>query len=376
MDEDQIRDIARDALKETLTDANVASMQADFLRDQRENAAMGMAPIPLPPAVKLSSNKPECDSCGAKGARSRCSGCNCVWYCNKSCQRYAWKTQGHKNACKTMREECDRKASELISFLPSGKDFQCLNELDCEGTYVRAVDKGLFSVFTQLMKGDVERCESWGKRDEPPHTAAHFILTTAFRGERKSRQGTGGFSTMDASRVAAYIQSSSDAYETLLAMLEATIRAVFRPGVYRHSRQMAAYSFRIARDVITAINMIFYKPAVPEVIFDSPWTKEAAERAEATARTLKRILRAIYAGERTGADQNGTLEANTNQLCGLLAYWVAERGGKEHEKTFEQILGFRGQKLAMYEIFGKKLAAASVAKGKAISMAEMQQLMR
>ena len=38
-----------------------------------------------------------CGECGAKGASSRCSRCQVVWYCNRACQKAAWKK--HKKDC-------------------------------------------------------------------------------------------------------------------------------------------------------------------------------------------------------------------------------------------------------------------------------------
>ena len=45
----------------------------------------------------------QCASCGARGAKHKCSGCRLVSYCNRSCQKEHWKA--HKAAC---REANDR----------------------------------------------------------------------------------------------------------------------------------------------------------------------------------------------------------------------------------------------------------------------------
>lgn len=41
---------------------------------------------------------PECAECGMPGAKSRCSKCLCVYYCNAECQRANWSL--HKKPCK------------------------------------------------------------------------------------------------------------------------------------------------------------------------------------------------------------------------------------------------------------------------------------
>jgi hypothetical protein len=40
-----------------------------------------------------------CGNCGSRGTDLRsCAGCGEAWYCNRNCQRAAWKA--HKSACK------------------------------------------------------------------------------------------------------------------------------------------------------------------------------------------------------------------------------------------------------------------------------------
>lgn len=39
-----------------------------------------------------------CGACGADGATKQCSACQRAWYCDRNCQKGAWKT--HKKACK------------------------------------------------------------------------------------------------------------------------------------------------------------------------------------------------------------------------------------------------------------------------------------
>ena len=56
----------------------------------------------LPSRRETKENIP-CASCGARGAKHKCSGCRLVSYCNRSCQKEHWKA--HKAAC---REANDR----------------------------------------------------------------------------------------------------------------------------------------------------------------------------------------------------------------------------------------------------------------------------
>ena len=49
------------------------------------------------------------DNCGNIYATSRCGGCGCAVYCNRKCQKKAWK--GHKEVCKLFQSDPDRVAT-------------------------------------------------------------------------------------------------------------------------------------------------------------------------------------------------------------------------------------------------------------------------
>ncbi|KAL3422241.1 hypothetical protein PVAG01_06397 [Phlyctema vagabunda] len=45
-----------------------------------------------------------CQACGTRGEDLlRCRGCECVWYCDKSCQTKGWSDGGHKTDCKVFK---------------------------------------------------------------------------------------------------------------------------------------------------------------------------------------------------------------------------------------------------------------------------------
>ena len=69
----------------------------------------------LPSRREMKENIP-CASCGARGAKHKCSGCKLVSYCNRSCQKKHWKA--HKAAC---REANDPNTGlRVISALDKG----------------------------------------------------------------------------------------------------------------------------------------------------------------------------------------------------------------------------------------------------------------
>jgi len=88
---------------------------------------------------------PECDACGYGGTGiSRCSRCESAFYCGKECQKIAWK-KGHKLACSTMKEDCERTGKEIVTLLngsdPSFLKVSRLEELDGEGAYASRQSK-------------------------------------------------------------------------------------------------------------------------------------------------------------------------------------------------------------------------------------------
>lgn len=46
--------------------------------------------------------KAKCRVCGKAEPPVGCSKCRGAWYCNKTCQTIAWKTEGHRAACKSL----------------------------------------------------------------------------------------------------------------------------------------------------------------------------------------------------------------------------------------------------------------------------------
>ena len=282
-----------------LSQEHVDNMVAAFEDTQAAAETHGLKRIPLPAdASTLPSNKPECGACGATGASKKCSGCQSVWYCNKSCQKRAWKKLGHNKECKGLKEACERDAKMLLDHLSTSDeddlDFTLLKVLDCEGTYACAVKGGLHSLLVRLMREDTDRCAAWGQHDDaPPYAAVHNILVTVFRGQRRSRTD-GGFGAMDGHRFAAFVKSAPDAWEVLLGAVTLVVRSAFRPYVYGHSERMAMWSQRIARDVITCTNLLFYKSYTPKAIF-APWTAASAAAATSAAKTLKAMLNVMYA---------------------------------------------------------------------------------
>ena len=75
----------------------------------------------------------KCDACEAPGAKSRCSACKVVVYCNTTCAKQHWKA-GHKSLCKAMvenRQRIEEVDSRMDSIIARLQDAVKDEELCC-----------------------------------------------------------------------------------------------------------------------------------------------------------------------------------------------------------------------------------------------------
>ena len=86
-----------------------------------------LVPAPMPEA---------CDACGKQGALMRCSGCKSAHYCDRKCQKDAWKEE-HKSKCRIAPGPGELPMPALLQM------FECLKE-DChELRPLRGTSSGL-----------------------------------------------------------------------------------------------------------------------------------------------------------------------------------------------------------------------------------------
>jgi hypothetical protein len=63
----------------------------------------------IPPGLlTFVANRATCGACGVSSPRQRCSACKAVWYCNRHCQRGAWRL--HKLSCQLSKDAGNQSA--------------------------------------------------------------------------------------------------------------------------------------------------------------------------------------------------------------------------------------------------------------------------
>ena len=72
----------------------------------------------IPPGLlTFVANRATCGACGVSSPRQRCSACKAVWYCNRHCQRGAWRL--HKLSCQVSTNagnKCDQ-IQQIMEFM-------------------------------------------------------------------------------------------------------------------------------------------------------------------------------------------------------------------------------------------------------------------
>jgi tetratricopeptide (TPR) repeat protein len=89
----------------------------------------------------MSSQKHSCEQCDSNEAPLRCSRCKNAWYCNRDCQRSAWKS--HKPACKPVKAAeptTPANGSSAEACYKAGDAFEDDGDYDkAEAAYRRAI---------------------------------------------------------------------------------------------------------------------------------------------------------------------------------------------------------------------------------------------
>ena len=166
------------------------------------HAAAGLAPLKRRPD-RVTKRRPSCDVCGAENARYTCLGCGSQHYCGKDCQKYAWREDGHRDECKTLQDVSRAEAAAIVAQLNDASlipplRVRDLERLDGDDVYAPAVEFGLYAAFRAVLRAQTDfqallqlytsNCEC---------SFLQHLACTPFRGERRSRAGTGSFSKAD-----------------------------------------------------------------------------------------------------------------------------------------------------------------------------------
>ena len=278
-------------LKELLRDTDFAEVCAGGIDDMvRKYAEVGLSP-PVRAPVDGSDRAPavSCDQCGKPGAKLKCSKCGSAYYCGKQCQVAAWRA-GHKSACATFREDCERDGAECVAALkgsggsgplgiigPPGQGItEYLGLLDKEGAYAVAVRRGLFPALTALLRDDVNIAARWAGGIITSNL--HHITTSVFRGQRHRTDG--GFGAADGDRFSAYLRAELAGWSTLLSAACAVATLAMCDPVHPRFHMRAHMA---ARDCWSFFSLALVHESVARAIFGVPKPAPASASSSAAS---------------------------------------------------------------------------------------------
>ncbi|CAB9499318.1 SET [Seminavis robusta] len=337
------------------------------------------AEIPEPPDI------PSCDACGkAFSGRLVCGHCHLTWYCSKACQKIAWKQQGHKTKCKTMKETCQDTALAVVTEMantaaPPILRVQKLDGLDLEGPFRIALEQhNLHQVIYDMLLEDrqsVQKRFLQGNNINNSFQHASFvqwIMTTLFRGGRISPRAVQSSNTRyaDACRVKAFVLFKEDALEVWWdASMKFVVQVVMDKKLFQRHKELHAGIHFMARDILASWSQILTCPkAAKAILYHNDGTKAVA-RATYLATSTKRTLQSLH----TPRDPRAVLEAYLNQNLAMIDYWCHLW---KIPVNVEQLAGFKddvAQK--MYQNMAKPLAQGTIRKGFALNNQETQSAM-
>ena len=344
------------------------------------HAAAGLAPLKRRPE-RVKKRRPSCDVCGAENARYTCIGCGSQHYCGKDCQKYAWREDGHRDECKTLQDVSRAEAAAIVAQLNDASlipplRVRDLERLDGDDVYAPAVEFGLYAAFRAVLRAQTDfqallqlytsNCEC---------SFLQHLACTPFRGERRSRAGTGSFSKADGQRFAEFVDSSDDAWELWLAATATLVRVCTDRRV-SSQRITHTVCHRTSRDSLCGLVCILARREVAEALCASRDGSDADKafikaRAQRSAKLLKKLLDHLAATSED-EDPGSILEGNVNQLTAQFAYWCqAHRVGVD----IDRVVGLRGARKQMYEGLAVPLARATIDKGRILNSSESRAVM-
>lgn len=196
-------------------------------------------------------------------------------------------------------------------------------------------------------------------------SATHCLYTMLFRGQRRSRAHMAGFNKADGHRLGAYLRSSSMAWPLLLRSSCALVEALCDPDVFEGPCH--PHCHRACRDVWS-----FHQLALQRAEAATAILALGDDALMATAAELKWCLRLVGAVE-DRVDVNSVVDGNVAAVAAMLSHWCTKLGVCP---GFEEALGLRGERLALYTMIAKPMAAVQVEEGRTATMEEAQEFMQ
>ncbi|KAH8053087.1 sulfuric ester hydrolase [Aureococcus anophagefferens] len=362
-----------DAIREAMHQLGDASENPEHPLAARDRA-FGLSPI-TQRMKREKKRRPACDVCGAEDAKFKCVRCNAQYYCGKECQAEAWGAGGHKRACRTLRAASAAAAAAVVAqlndaSLPAPLRVRDLDRLDTGDVYEPAVEFGLHAARALLSQCGVRELRDLFAHSPMACSVAQFVGSMVFRGERRSRAGSGGFGKSDGARLAAFFESADDAWDVYLRAIATLARAATDRAVAADPRAHAL-CHRAGRDALCSLVTALARREVAGALLEARGGDGdfVRARALASAKLLKKLLDHLAAvSERE--DPNSTLEANANQIVAMFAHWC-----RVHDVgvDVDRVVGLKGARREMYARMAVPLARlllACVAAVRAVPVVE------
>jgi len=321
---------------------------------------------------------PSCDCCGKdyEGV-FECSRCTSVFYCSKECQKFHWKSGGHKAACETMQQQCEDAAHAFLNTVcnedgPIEHRF-ALNlwtGLDGAGAYNIALNVNLNGSLQKLMQDEIENAD---ERFSSGILASftEMLICTLFRSGRNIPGSV--FSNIDAYRVKKYVHSSDDAFEK---WFEASLKmiSIFVTRALDASRAGNLNYFwsvqKMVRDIAAGWGFVFTSSKASKAIFLGT-SKGVDESARARAKWIILQLKRILPLFPFDSPDNSAIEGQVNMFTAMVEIRLKRYG--IDVGNFMSLIGLEGRRKQMYEAMALPFAEATMAKGRSLTSAESQQ---
>jgi len=334
-------------------------------------AAAGVRPLGV---SKAEPDVPPCDYCGKNWTgKKSCSKCQSVFYCSVDCQRKHWKS-GHKKECDEMKTKSIQVAEKTLEFLackeePHKRVFW-LDKIGCFGYYKVALNLGLNKAIQELLQDEGDMIERFQSGIFESYT--HRVMCDLWRGGRQEgHTSERTFSCIDPIRIKKYVESDPQAFDDWFIGATITFNAHANANA-RLDEVMFIRGQRNARDVAAAFSLVFTNKSASKAILMP--NKEPDDRAKDRVKFIAAKMKPVFKKYFSAPDDCDIVEAQMLHFLAMADIRCQEFGIKGIDMI--KLLSLRGRQKSIYTRNGIPFGRAMIAKGKALTQEEGEQVMR
>ena len=395
---------AKSAIASTLLNIGLVHEENDSLTT---NIFKTFDPMTYRTREQLEKSLKLCGTCQARYCKLRCAGCNAAFYCKRECQIIDWKEGGHKKICKQLQKErkkikkvqkekkktlkkadkADKKVERTLTKGATDEKLQkemkvIIDKMEYYNSHPDENDSHYrTSAIEEYFQTDVEwdaavavgllpALRNWIQSFEVSNNAtkkfnqkwmtspAQWIYNTLLNGRTKGN--TGKFNTVNAYRCNQFLINTENAWNTCIdAVIVAVKRSISKkvPNCFRGTLN------NIARDHFRFFSMLMPNNELGSAITDKFWKQSVPKLGE-----LMLLL-----NKNSKYDPGSSMEGFANQFAAFF-HCYCEMNSAKNSATIMKMLKLKGQRRTMYEMMGKPMAKASIAKKGVLNMTDMQNL--